>query len=201
VLTPDDLISRRGKTGNSPRDNVLFELGLFMGALGRVRTFMVGCRDDDLDLPSDLAGVKIASFRRHSDDNLRAALGPVCTQLKQAMRTLGLRPERRTRARPKGNDGTGQVRLLQQSVPRPPVSPPHDYQLSALRQLVAHLKQSGVKQLTSQAFAGVIATDGLRDGVNPMFEPLPFANVREALDALVRSGELVKQDDDSFVIA
>jgi len=34
VLTPDDLIETRNQNYTSPRDNVLFELGLFMGRLG-----------------------------------------------------------------------------------------------------------------------------------------------------------------------
>ena len=94
ILTPDDVRTRRGKAGNSPRDNVLFELGLFMGVLGRKRTFMVACEEDKLDLPTDLAGVTFAGFHPHSDNNLQAALGPVCTRLKQAMRTQGLRVDR-----------------------------------------------------------------------------------------------------------
>jgi predicted nucleotide-binding protein len=44
VLTADDLLERRNASGRSPRDNVLFELGLFMGALGRGRTFIVHSR-------------------------------------------------------------------------------------------------------------------------------------------------------------
>ena len=35
VLTPDDLLTSRETTTFGPRDNVIFELGLFMGALGR----------------------------------------------------------------------------------------------------------------------------------------------------------------------
>ena len=31
ILTPDDLTEPKGLTMNSPRDTVLFELGLFMG--------------------------------------------------------------------------------------------------------------------------------------------------------------------------
>jgi predicted nucleotide-binding protein len=85
VLTPDDLVTTRGRTENSARDNVLFELGLFMGALGRERTFVVHSRDVALELPSDLAGVSVATFGARSDGNLQAALGPVCTSLKQAM--------------------------------------------------------------------------------------------------------------------
>src|SRR5688572_13507049 len=41
VLTPDDVTTSRGSVENSPRDNVLFELGLFMGRLGRDRTFII----------------------------------------------------------------------------------------------------------------------------------------------------------------
>jgi predicted nucleotide-binding protein len=85
VLTPDDLIEKRGTSSNSPRDNVLFELGLFMGRLGRDRTFMVYCRDKPMSLPSDLAGVTAATFADRQDGNLQSALGPVCTQVKQAM--------------------------------------------------------------------------------------------------------------------
>jgi predicted nucleotide-binding protein len=85
VLTPDDLVAKRNVTGQQPRDNVLFELGLFMGKLGRERTFIVHGRGLDLKLPTDLAGITPATFARRSDDNMRAALGPVCTQLKTAM--------------------------------------------------------------------------------------------------------------------
>jgi predicted nucleotide-binding protein len=84
ILTPDDLVTKRDVPGQQPRDNVLFELGLFMGKLGRDRTFIVHGRGIDLKLPSDLAGITPATFARR-DDNLRAALGPVCTQLKSAM--------------------------------------------------------------------------------------------------------------------
>jgi predicted nucleotide-binding protein len=85
VLTPDDVTTKRNQTTNSPRDNVLFELGLFMGALGRARTFIVHCRDDKLELPSDLAGVTPATYARRADGNLRAALRPVCNKIEDAM--------------------------------------------------------------------------------------------------------------------
>lgn len=39
VLTPDDIVVSRDKEHFGPRDNVVFELGLFMGRLGRARTF------------------------------------------------------------------------------------------------------------------------------------------------------------------
>jgi predicted nucleotide-binding protein len=84
-LTPDDLVTKREKGGQQPRDNVLFELGLFMGKLGRDRTFIVHERRRPLDLPTDLAGITTAMFTRRADNNMRAALGPVCTELETAM--------------------------------------------------------------------------------------------------------------------
>ena len=62
ALTPDDLIVSRGSEQESPRDNVLFELGLFLGGLGRDRVFMVVHRSAKLKLPSDLAGITPATF-------------------------------------------------------------------------------------------------------------------------------------------
>jgi len=41
VLTPDDTVLTRKSEHLAPRDNLLFELGLFMGRLGRSRTFVV----------------------------------------------------------------------------------------------------------------------------------------------------------------
>ena len=104
VLTPDDLSYKRGKELKTPRDNVLFELGLFMGALGRDRTFVVCAPDDSLELPSDFAGFTTATFICRQDGNLQAALGPVCTRLKGEIRRLaGLKPGDATGSR----KGTG----------------------------------------------------------------------------------------------
>ncbi len=44
-------ISREKKQA-APRDNVVFELGMFMGCLGRERCFVVNEEGADLKLPS-----------------------------------------------------------------------------------------------------------------------------------------------------
>ena len=61
ALTPDDMVVKRGNHKATARDNVLFELGLFMGMFGRYRTFVVHPRNK-LEVPTDLAGVTTATY-------------------------------------------------------------------------------------------------------------------------------------------
>lgn len=63
ILSADDKVRLRGKKVVAPRDNVIFELGMFIGAIGRKRTFMVVERADKLRLPPDLAGVTYLTVR------------------------------------------------------------------------------------------------------------------------------------------
>ena len=91
VLTPDDLIESRERERPGPRDNVLLELGMCIGALGRERTFIVHDRTEDLKIPSDLAGITAATFQPHSDGNLQASLGAACYQIEKSTRRLGER--------------------------------------------------------------------------------------------------------------
>jgi predicted nucleotide-binding protein len=86
VLTPDDTRIKRDNEGPIPRDNVIFELGLFMGALGRDRVFMVV--KDGTELPTDLAGITPASFSAENNVNIVSTLGPVATMLEIAMGLL-----------------------------------------------------------------------------------------------------------------
>ncbi len=60
VMTPDDLRIKDGQNELQARDNVIFELGLFMEKLGCSRTFVVQQRLVDLRLPTDLSGVVTA---------------------------------------------------------------------------------------------------------------------------------------------
>ena len=45
ILYPDDEIIKRTETGYVTRDNILFELGLFMGVLGQKRSFWLAITD------------------------------------------------------------------------------------------------------------------------------------------------------------
>ncbi len=90
VLTADDLVESRGQRRQSPRDNVLLELGMFIGRLGPTRTFAVYDRTAGIKLPSDLAGVTMADYRLYSSGNLDASLGSACTRIKRAIEAQGL---------------------------------------------------------------------------------------------------------------
>ena len=91
VLTPDDLTVSRGTDRQVARDNVVFELGLFTGALGRDRTFMLFDRTRPPALPTDLAGITAATFEPHASGNLVPALGAACTRIEGVVGRLGLR--------------------------------------------------------------------------------------------------------------
>ncbi len=62
VFHPDDLTTTRGKRRGSPRDNVIFELGLFIGKLGRNKTCFVIPRGVDVKIPSDIVGLTPAAY-------------------------------------------------------------------------------------------------------------------------------------------
>jgi predicted nucleotide-binding protein len=87
VLSPDDLTVSHGVAQNSARDNVLIELGLFIGRLGRGRTFVLYAKDSGVKIPSDLAGVELADFSMPDDPSrLLSAVGPACYKIRNAIR-------------------------------------------------------------------------------------------------------------------
>ncbi len=93
VFSPDDTVKLRGTEFLAVRDNVIFELGLFMGALGPSRCFYLVPRSvGALHLPSDLAGITPLTYNAaRSDGNLLAALGPACNEIRNAIK-LHARP-------------------------------------------------------------------------------------------------------------
>lgn len=91
LLTPDDLTTCRGQENSSPRDNVIFELGLFIGAIGRDRVFIIVDREAQIKLPSDLAGITPATFVRPASGTMQSALGTACTQIEDVLKKMGNR--------------------------------------------------------------------------------------------------------------
>jgi predicted nucleotide-binding protein len=90
VLTPDDVTQKRGEATFTARDNCIFELGLFMGALGPDRCFFVHSRDLEMGLPSDLEGLVTLTYPLRSDGNLRGALQTAIDSILIAVKSEGI---------------------------------------------------------------------------------------------------------------
>ncbi len=62
VLGPDDVMKTEEGGVYVPRDNVVFELGLFLGRIGRKRSYMLRPSGIEIKLPTDLSGVTWARY-------------------------------------------------------------------------------------------------------------------------------------------
>jgi hypothetical protein len=94
VFGSNDLTTIRNAQYQSTRDNVVFEFGLFIGKLGKSRTFFVMPRERGaFRLPSDLVGTTPAEFDETREDR-QTALGPACSAIRQRIDQLGIRANR-----------------------------------------------------------------------------------------------------------
>lgn len=89
LLTKDDTTTSRHRNKPSPRDNMIFELGLFMGYLGRERTILVKERGADLKIPSDLLGITLIDFASGDQTNLAQRIAPVYNEIRKLVRRMG----------------------------------------------------------------------------------------------------------------
>ena len=85
VFSPDDELVSRGEKKNVARDNVIFELGLFIGKLGRKRAYIIKPIGSAIVLPTDLAAVTTATYDP-ANTNLAAALEPACEMIRGAVK-------------------------------------------------------------------------------------------------------------------
>lgn len=68
VMTPDSSLTHRGEVFDAPRDNLILELGLCLGALGPERTFVLIPNNDNFKMPSDVAGLLYTSYDPTKND-------------------------------------------------------------------------------------------------------------------------------------
>lgn len=82
VFSGEDQVTIKGLSLAAVRDNVIFELGLFMGLHGRSRTAIIYDKTRRPDVLSDLAGVTMATFE------LSGAYADLSTALKTPCKTI-----------------------------------------------------------------------------------------------------------------
>lgn len=75
IGTTDDEVKYRGDSVMQPRDNVLFELGLFIGRLGLSKCAFV--IDKELKVLSDISGISLARFKKNDTPSFVTAISRV----------------------------------------------------------------------------------------------------------------------------
>lgn len=92
VLTADDILHSRNQQHSAPRDNVIFELGLFMGGIGRDRCFVfkeTGADNSSVKTPSDILGLETATFTQAGTDGWEASLKRNCDRVSKRVLEYG----------------------------------------------------------------------------------------------------------------
>lgn len=164
VMGPDDVTVSRTVSEFAPRDNVLFELGLFMGRLGRERTYVVLGGFGDIKIPSDLKNITFAiapSFDAR-ESGIHTALGPACNKIRDRINELGL-------TSPRDKELAVLYRLLNACTPLYP-----DVAIDVLK-LITHRVPESFNHL--QEVADFLA-DLLKDYVRPLLTDSQMRSLR-----------------------
>lgn len=87
VFSADDTVKIRGEEEKTIRDNVILELGLFMGAIGQKNCFIIIPNSSEkIHLPTDLVGITMLKYNdKREDGNLKAALGPSVNKIRNIL--------------------------------------------------------------------------------------------------------------------
>lgn len=87
VFAADDETTKRDETRKSTRDNVILELGMMLGIVGRERAFIIKPDKPTVFVPSDLLGVVTAYYEADRiAANSKSATQNACIQIHEAMR-------------------------------------------------------------------------------------------------------------------
>ncbi|WP_162198407.1 nucleotide-binding protein [Vibrio nigripulchritudo] len=90
VMTPDDMVFSRDAKYAAARDNVLLELGMFIGRYGRNNCFILVPRGENTPkMPSDLSGFNTVSYNSEwADESIDAALGSPVREIRQSIEEI-----------------------------------------------------------------------------------------------------------------
>lgn len=93
ILTPDDITEYRGNHYTTTRDNLIFELGLLIGYIGRNRVFPIKPEEIDIKLPTDLLGTNPLPFHFSkyfkNSVEFEKAVSFACRRIKDEIQRLG----------------------------------------------------------------------------------------------------------------
>lgn len=110
IITPDDKIKFRGEEYYAPRDNIIFELGLFRGILGKNRTFCVAPKNKKIKMMSDWSGVTNATYefaQRVRNDTWENRLQDAVKRISQTIDSI---------ERPKVNNSNLNIRMNKEQI-------------------------------------------------------------------------------------
>lgn len=87
VASNDDILIKRKNKSISMRDNVLFEIGLFLGSLGLNRAFLLIHKD--IKLPSDFNGTTTVCY---NDVDVEEAIDCIIKKIEETKESFNLKP-------------------------------------------------------------------------------------------------------------
>jgi hypothetical protein len=91
VFAADDTATIKDKLLNVPRDNVVYEAGLFSGYLSPHRCLIAVPQSVPIHVPTDLLGMTYGTYEdARTDKNYLAAVSTFCRQVKTEIQNLGL---------------------------------------------------------------------------------------------------------------
>jgi hypothetical protein len=90
VATKDDLLKSRGFNHFVPRDNVMFEMGMFLGSLGLTRAFLLV--EKQSKLPTDYNGITVPYYDDEIEGSLEKAIESIQSAISNSRNTFNLKP-------------------------------------------------------------------------------------------------------------
>lgn len=82
VATADDLtMANEDKIVIKPRDNVILEMALFLGALGKDKSFLLV--EEGIKLPSDFNGIYMPQFKADNEDSIEKACSELTAKMEE----------------------------------------------------------------------------------------------------------------------
>src|ERR1017187_1253915 len=91
VFAPDDTATIKGDFLKVPRDNVVYEAGLFGGYLTPSRCFIVIPLETQVHLPTDLLGMTVGFYEdQRRDRKFKSAVASFCSDVEDKIKQQGL---------------------------------------------------------------------------------------------------------------